>query len=105
LFTLLKEKYSHVKEPETKKKIDQAKIDMELKNIVLFSALWTFGAILTVEERESMNKLIICLVKSKEDANYVYNLDLRDRWGLDERMLFKMQVHEDFFNQALDASD
>lgn len=59
---------------------------------------------ITQEERIKMNQFLNTLVKSKDDVNKIFKLELND-WIFDEKILQRMQVLEDYFDFALDISD
>jgi len=56
---------------DPKRKSELSKLELEFKNIIIFSIIWTFGSLLSIEERDLMNKFIQALVQGKNDVNEI----------------------------------
>jgi len=98
LYILLEEKYNQIKDIDIKNskgKIDNIKIDLEIKNIILFSFVWSIGGLLNTQDRDKLNKFIKDLIKSKVNVNEEYKLFIQDYWFFDDKMLNKMHVQDD----------
>jgi len=59
---------------KTKKKFDKSKFDSEIKNLILFAFIWSFGSLLNLEDRVAYNKLLGEMIKGKTDINEEYKL-------------------------------
>jgi hypothetical protein len=68
---LIRERYETFAEQDdkTKKKFDKTKFEPELKNIILFSFVWSFGSLLNSEDRAACNKLLGEMMKGKVDVS------------------------------------
>jgi len=91
-FMLVQDKIAQM---DPKRKAELSKLELEFKNITLFSLVWSFGSILSQDEREAMNKFIHALIKGKDDVNESYKLGLKLVWQLDEKIVAKVQVSDD----------
>jgi len=95
---LISEKYKTIEDLDEKglKKIEKSKIEMELKNIILFSYIWAFGGLMDIEDRNKYNLFLNQIIKGKVDLNDEYKLYIsEDKWKLDEKICAKMQVQDD----------
>jgi len=67
-FMLVQDKIAQI---DPKRKSELSKLELEFKNIIIFSIIWTFGSLLSIEERDLMNKFIQALVQGKNDVNEI----------------------------------
>lgn len=73
---LITNRYNEFQEMDdkVKKKFDKSKFDNEVKNLILFAFIWSFGSLLNSEDRNAYNKFLGEIIKGKTNINDDYKL-------------------------------
>jgi aminoglycoside/choline kinase family phosphotransferase len=92
---LMSEKWENMKDVDPKVPIDKSKLDTELRLLVLMALVWSYGAELDTEQRQTMTGVVNDIVRSKANVDEKYKLMIEEDWVFDDKICSKMASLDD----------